>query len=125
VELEGATQYNQLASGEYEMAEGYMTSDVVDPSELVAYAGAGDEGSDAVWTFYNNADVNKLAADALTELDRDKREALYIKLQQMVLEDAPFLWLYWISSRTAVSDKVNGFKVLPTGNYWLEDVWKA
>jgi peptide/nickel transport system substrate-binding protein len=26
---------------------------------------------------------------------------------------------------TAVRDGVHGFAVLPTGNYWLEDVWKS
>ena len=48
-----------MAQADYEMAEGYMTSDIIDPSELTAYAGAGDEGTYAVWTFYNNPDVQQ------------------------------------------------------------------
>ena len=125
LQLENATQYGQLAQGDYEMAEGYMTSDIIDPSELTAYAGAGDEGTYAVWTFYNNLDVNKLAARANAESDPTKRAQLLLKMQQQIHEDAPFLWLYWSPARTAVSKNVHGFKVLTTGNYWLEDVWKS
>jgi peptide/nickel transport system substrate-binding protein len=107
------------------MAEGYMTSDIIDPSELTSYAGAGDEGTSAVWTFYNNADVNKLAKQALSETDPTKRTQIYLRMQQQIHADAPFLWLYWSPARTAVAKNVHAFKVLPTGNYWLEDVWKS
>jgi peptide/nickel transport system substrate-binding protein len=99
-------------------------SDIVDPSELIAYAGAGDQGSFAVWTFYNNEEVNRLGAEGLTELDVNKRAQTYMKMQQLIHEDAPFLWLYWQPARSAVRNDVHNFTVLPTGNYWLEEVWK-
>ncbi len=123
--LETNTQYNQLATGKYEMAWGYMTSDIIDPCELIAYAGAGDEGSDAVWTFYNNEKVNTLAKQGLAELDPAKRAAIYLEMQRIIWHDAPFVWLYWTPARSGVRSNVNGFQVLPTGNYWLEDVWKS
>lgn len=124
-QLEGDTQYSQIQTGEYEMAEGYMTSDTFDPDELVSYAALGNGGSHAVWTYYNNDEVNKLAAEALREFDVKKRAELYKKLQEIVFHDAPYVWLYWTPSVTAVRDDVKGFRVLPTGNYWLEDVWKV
>jgi peptide/nickel transport system substrate-binding protein len=123
--LEGNTQYNQLATGKYEMAWGYMTSDIIDPCELIAYAGAGDEGSDAVWTFYNNTKVNALAKQGLSELDPTKRAATYLEMQRIIWQDAPFLWLYWTPARTGVRANVHDFQVLTTGNYWIEDVWKS
>src|SRR5712691_3402201 len=124
-QLEGATQYSDLALGKYEMAEGYMTSDIIDPSELIAYAGAGDEGTYSVWTWYNNKQVNKLASDGLRELNPAKRAAIYTKMQQQIWKDAPYLWLYWSPARTAVRSNVHGYSKLPTGNYWLENVWKS
>ena len=124
-QLEGATQYSDLALGKYEMAEGYMTSDIVDPSELIAYAGAGDQGSYCVWTWYNNKEVNKLAAQGLRELNAAKRAVVYTKMQRQIFHDAPYLWLYWSPARTAVRSNVNGYSKLPTGNYWLENVWKS
>jgi hypothetical protein len=35
------------------------------------------------------------------------------------------LWLYWTPAVTALRANVHGFQVLPTGNYWLENVWKS
>jgi peptide/nickel transport system substrate-binding protein len=125
VPVEMDTLYAQTAAGDYEMAQGYMTSDIFDPCELVAFAGAGDEGSFAVWTFYNNAKVNALAKQALGELDESKRKQTYLDMQRQIFEDAPYLWLYWTPAVSAVRDDVHGFAVLPTGNYWLEDVWKS
>jgi peptide/nickel transport system substrate-binding protein len=119
------TQLAQVSAAQYEMAQGYMTSDIFDPCELVAFAGAGDEGSDSVWTYYNNPKVNKLATEALGELDETKRRAIYLDMQRQIFSDAPYLWLYWTPAITALRDNVHGFMVLPTGNYWLEDVWKS
>ena len=67
-----------------------MTSDIIDPSELTSYAGAGDEGTFAVWTFYNNVDVDKLAKQALRETDAAKRTEIYLKMQQQIHADAPY-----------------------------------
>ncbi|MCB8878135.1 ABC transporter substrate-binding protein [Acidisoma silvae] len=122
---EGNTVFAQTSAGQYEMAQGYMTSDIFDPCELVAFAGAGDEGSDSVWTFYNNPKVDQLATAALGELDEAKRRGIYLDMQRQVFADAPYLWLYWTPAITAMRDNVHGFRVLPTGNYWLEDVWKS
>jgi peptide/nickel transport system substrate-binding protein len=124
-QLEGATQYTDLGLGKYEMAEGYMTSDIIDPSELIAYAGAGDEGTNSVWTWYNNKLVDKLASQGLRELNVAKRAAIYTRMQRQIFKDAPYLWLYWSPARTAVRSNVNGYSKLPTGNYWLENVWKS
>ncbi len=33
------------------------------------------------------------------------------------------VFLYYSPYRYAYSDKVQGFKVYPTGNYHMEDVW--
>lgn len=122
---EGNTVFAQTSAGQYEMAQGYMTSDIFDPCELVAFAGAGDEGSDSVWTFYNNPKVDQMATAALGELDEAKRRSLYLDMQRQVFSDAPYLWLYWTPAISAIREQVHGFKVLPTGNYWLEDVWKS
>jgi peptide/nickel transport system substrate-binding protein len=124
-QLEGATQYTDLGLGKYEMAEGYMTSDIVDPSELIAYAGAGDEGTNSVWTWYNSKRVDALAKQGLTTLNPAKRAQIYIQMQRQIFHDAPYLWLYWSPARTAVRSNVQGYSKLPTGNYWLENVWKS
>ena len=37
-------------------------------------------------------------------------------------DDAPMIFLYRAPSLSLTSSKVQGFKVLPTGNYRLEEV---
>lgn len=124
-QVEADTQFSQIQNGDYEMAWGYMTSDILDPCELVAFAAQSDGGSDSVWTWYKNPDVDALAHKGLSELDPDKRAAMYKHLQQLVFADAPYIWLYWTPAVTALRNNVQGFRVLPTGNYWLENVWKS
>ncbi len=102
-----------------------MTSDIFDPSELVAFAGAGKAGSFSVWTFYDNKKVDDLYTRSFGEIDPAKRKATYQELQRIVYDDSPYLWLYWPPAVSAVRGNVHGFSVLPTGNYWLEDVWKS
>ena len=123
--VENDTQAQQVQNGDYQMAQAYMTSDILDPSELVTYAAQSDGGSNAAYSNYKNPKVDALALQGLRETDPDKRRAIYKQLQQLMFADAAMLWLYWTPAVTALRTNVHGFRVLPTGNYWLEDVWKS
>jgi peptide/nickel transport system substrate-binding protein len=107
----------------YELAPGYMSSDIVDPDELVGFAMAGDTGTLAIWTLYNNKTVNSLARRAAQTADREKRRQLYYKIDRIHHDDAPMVFLGHAPSVTLTRSAVRGFKVLPTGNYRLEEVW--
>ncbi|HEX5465300.1 MAG TPA: ABC transporter substrate-binding protein [Candidatus Limnocylindrales bacterium] len=122
---EAASAFQKQVDGDYEMIEYYMTSDIIDPAENTTYAAAGDGGSNAVYTYYNNPMVNDLVRASNTEMDATKREADYLKIQQLVHEDAPMLFLFWQPARTAVRQDIHGFQVLPTANYRLWEVWKS
>ena len=45
-------------------------------------------------------------------------------MQQHIHQTRRMLWLFWSPARTAIPSNVQGFQVLPTGNYWLGEVWK-
>ncbi len=107
----------------YQISPGYMTSDIIDPDELVTFAMAGDGGTEAIWTLYNNKTVNSLTAQAAASTDRETRRKLYAQLSRIHHDDAPMVFLYTTPSVTLTSPAVQGFKVLPTGNFRLEDVW--
>jgi peptide/nickel transport system substrate-binding protein len=107
----------------YQLAPSYMTSDIIDPDELVSFAMAGDAGTLAIWTLYNNKTVNSLARQAAETADRQKRLQLYYEMDRIHHDDAPMIFLYHALSLTLTSSAVQGFKVLPTGNYRLEEVW--
>jgi peptide/nickel transport system substrate-binding protein len=107
----------------YEITLGYMTSDIIDPDELISFAVAGDAGTKAIWTLYNSATVNSLSKRAAAEPNRAKRQQLYSEIDRIHHDDAPMIFLHREFSLTMTSSKVHGFKVLPTGNYRLEEVW--
>jgi ABC-type transport system substrate-binding protein len=49
---------------------------------------------------------------------------MYNKIQSIHLDDAPFIFLYYPSGRTATTAHIKNFHVLPTGNYRLQEVWR-
>jgi peptide/nickel transport system substrate-binding protein len=122
---EAASAFQAQTTGAYEMVEYYCSSDIIDPAENTTYAAAGNGGSDAVYTGYDNPQVDALVAQSNVEIDATKRAAEYLQLQQLVHQDAPMLFLFWQPARTAIRSNVQGFQVLPTGNYRLWEVWKT
>ncbi len=107
----------------YDMAIDYMTSDIVDPDELMSFAVVPHGGTDADWTYYQNPTIDKLAVQAASILDHQQRQKIYDRINVMHHDDAPMVFLYWATSLSVTSSKVQGFKVLPTGNYRLEQCW--
>lgn len=100
-----------------------MTSDIIDPDELVSFAMAGNGGTEAIWTLYNNKTVNSLAAQGAASPERAQRQKIYAQLSRMHHDDAPMVFLYHAPSVALATTAVQGFKVLPTGNFRLEEVW--
>lgn len=122
---EAASAFQAMTTGDYAMAEYYCSSDIIDPAENTTYAAAGNGGSNAVYTNYDNPKVDALVSQSNVELDPTKRAAEYLQLQQLVHQDAPMLFLFWQPARTAIRNNVHSFQVLPTGNYRLWEVWKT
>ncbi|MCC6316017.1 MAG: ABC transporter substrate-binding protein, partial [Thermomicrobiales bacterium] len=112
-------------SMDYQIAAQYYTSDIIDPDELTTVAVQSDGGVDSVWTGYKNEEVDKLVIEARTTLDPDRRLALYSQIQRLVAEDAPSLYLFYPTGRTATQAVIQNFHILPTGNYRLWETWRA
>ena len=64
----------------------------------------------------------KDARDAAKTFDETERAGLYSELQRQAAEDAFLPTLFYSPFAYAVSDKVQGFQVYPTGNFHMEDV---
>jgi len=122
-QFDDATATARTQSGKYDMQLSYMTSDIVDPDELMSFAIVPHGGTDAIWTYYLNPTIDKLAAQAAAITDRAQRQKLYDQINVMHHDDAPMIFLFRTPSLTATSSKVQGFQVLPTGNYRLEQCW--
>ena len=123
-QLDELTLYNDyFQKGEYNMLAQYHTTDIVDPDSIVNYAMNFDGGTGAIWTGYQNPEIAELTLAAQEETDPAKREEMYHQIQQMSLDDAQVLFLYFPPSRSALHDWVHDFKVQPTGNYRMWEVW--
>jgi peptide/nickel transport system substrate-binding protein len=109
---------------DYDFSKGYYTTDIIDPDELMNFAVQSDGGTFAVWTYYVNAEVDQLIRDGQVETDETARLAIYEQIQQLESDDAPKIYLYYPSGRTALSNAIKNFRILPTGNYRLWETWR-
>ena len=123
VELDRASLFETAMRGDYDMVAGYVTSDIIDPDELAAILLAPSGGLNAVFTNYKNDRLDPLIRQAAQTIEPNIRSRLYEQVQRIYHEDAVVVPLYYPQSRTAVRSHVHGFKILPTANYRLWEVW--
>ncbi|CCQ73257.1 peptide ABC transporter substrate-binding protein [Magnetospira sp. QH-2] len=76
------------------------------------------------YTGYSNPDMDRLLETIDIELDRDKRRALWRRLQEIYAEDLPVLPLYFRANAHILPKWLTGLK--PTGHmapstYWVEE----
>lgn len=64
---------------------------------------------------YSNAQVDTLLEDARTSTDQAKRAQDYIQAQQLIVNEAPYIFINHGVSIQATSKKVQNFLLLPTG----------
>jgi len=73
--------------------------------------------------FYSNPRVNELFRQAAPELDPVKRLRLYRELEQIVVEDAPWIFLCNLNDFRLRQPWLKGFKMRPVWPQRLENVW--
>ena len=120
----GISRQRVRVDHDFDMQKGYYTTDIIDPDELMSFAVQSDGGTFAIYTFYENPDVDALIKGAQAEQDEAKRLDMYAQVQQMHSDDAPMIFLYYPTGRTAVSNAIKNFRILPTGNYRLWETWR-
>jgi peptide/nickel transport system substrate-binding protein len=111
------------SSGNYQMMLGYMTTDIIDPSELTNFAAVGGRGDYAMWTFWNNPRLDALATQVNETTNPKVRQADYYKIQEIFNEAPPVADLYYPLAVAAYQKWVHGFSLLETSNYQLWKVW--
>ena len=75
-------------------------------------------------TFYANDRVDELLDAARVATDPDERVALYAEAQEIIQEDAPWIFLIVTTEEHGVSDAVSGFTPHPAGHHRLYNVSK-
>jgi peptide/nickel transport system substrate-binding protein len=63
---------------------------------------------------YRNTEVDRLLARGRSELDRDRRRAIYAEVQRLLADELPVVSLWHEDNIAAMRREVSGFVVLPT-----------
>lgn len=76
---------------------------------------------------YRNPKIDELFAGAASELDKQKRAALYFEAQEILARDVPYFWLYEPKSASAYREGLRGmYEWSAKSNiYFAQDAWWA
>lgn len=120
-----AVPWNDFLQGlEAREYESYLLSwlaDYPDPQTFVETLFRGDSPENH--TTYANPRVDALLDEAARTTDAVRRAALYRQAQQLILDDAVVLPLYFATEYTLVKPHVKGLTITPMGILGLERVW--
>jgi oligopeptide transport system substrate-binding protein len=79
-------------------------------------------GAENNFAEYSNPDVDALLDKAAVEADNEKSLGLYRQTEQMLMDDAACLPLWFGENYLLVKSYVEGYKLTPLGFAWLEKV---
>ncbi len=102
-----------------------VSSDTLSDDEVAALTYDSDSGLHGLGTFYENPKLLQLLADAKGTLDEDQRARYFAEVQQMAMDDAPSVPLFFTESVTGYRDEVMNFETYPIGWWPLRQVWLA
>lgn len=120
--IESSSQFSTTKAGNYEMALTFTTSDTIDPDQLVGFTAVNPERANAMHTEWQDLRVNELYEQERRTLDGPERGKQFKEIENHIHDGAPFIFLYHQGAPYASGKNVEGFSVLPTSNYRLEDV---
>ncbi len=119
--FEFATFFADIKKGNYQLAT-MQSSEITEPDFYYFYfhssriPDAKDPDGGNRWR-YRNPEVDRLTLDGRTELDRDKRKAIYAQVQRIVAEDLPIIPL-WHEDNVALSNvDVQGYTIVPNARF--------
>ena len=75
--------------------------------------------------YYENEEVDRLLGEARTATDQDERAELYKKMQEIVADDAPWVFVANWKQNAVTNDRVENFALQPSFFLMLQDVAKS
>lgn len=122
-----ATSREMMDKGEFDLMLGVWSPDFGDPYMFMNYwFDSNNQGLAGNRAFYSNSAVDKLLKQAATKNEQQIRQDLYKQVQEIVLEEAPYILLYQKDFILPMSKNVKGFIYNPMleGQYNLQDMSK-
>lgn len=122
--VEWGAYLDGTARGEHDMFILGWTTVTGDPDYgLYALFHSSQFGDAGNRTFYGNAKVDELLDKARVSADPAEREALYLEAQELVRDDAPWIFLNSGEYLDGARSNVGGFVQHPAGHHYLGTVF--
>lgn len=74
------------------------------------------------WLNYSNEELDGILAEGRTETDEDQRMEIYEEAQKLVVDEAPYVWMFHSKVLEAWDDNIKGHKVHPLSHIELGSV---
>lgn len=107
-----ATRLEQNLAGDYDFLVVGTAGDVADPDFLSDYYQSGEIRLNNA-PGYANPEVDELLAKGRATVDPAERKAIYARLQEIVLDESPLVYLMWRDQSYAASAELLDFDPLP------------
>ena len=92
-QTEWATFLQDVNDRKYQMFSLGWIADYPDPENFLDLLFHSDSNNNH--TNYSNPEVDRLLEEARTERDRDRRFEIYNQVEQMIMDDAPWVWTWF------------------------------
>ena len=108
------TLRDKIDRGDFELCLGAWSPDYADPSMFMNFwFDSKNGGLPGNRSFYKNAEVDKLIRKSLVLSDQKERTDLYNKAQDIIMEDAPYIFLYQTQTIIPMRKWVKGYVYNP------------
>lgn len=124
-QIDWSTYLAKTQAGEHPMCLLGWTGDNGDPDNFMNVLYGANQctlGTAGNVAFYNNTEVQDLLSAALQTYDTDERAQHYEDAQEIIHEDAPFVYLAHANQNLVFTKNVNGFVLNPTARYFFYSV---
>ncbi|SHJ99502.1 glutathione ABC transporter substrate-binding protein [Paramaledivibacter caminithermalis] len=116
--LEWGSYLERTAKGEHDMfILGWVTVTADPDYGLYALYHSSQHGGAGNRNFYTNEEVDKLLEEGRTAIDPEKRTEAYKKAQEIIVNDAPDVLLYYGTQNVGAQKSVKGFELHPAGHH--------
>src|SRR5699024_11212797 len=122
VREEWAPYIEKTTDGEHEMFLLGWSGSNGDPDYFLTSLLHSDSIGGENRAFYSNEEVDKLLDEAKGTVDEDERADLYVKAQELILEDAPSVFMFHSTPLVASRGEVKNFILHPSTSDLLEEV---
>ena len=125
-QVDWGTYLQETEAGNHQMCLLGWTGDNGDPDNFmnVLYgANACSIGAAGNYAFYTNNTVQELLSAALATYDEEKRATYYKKAQEMIHEDAGWVYLAHSTQNIVFRTNVKGYVLNPTSRKFFYPVW--